>query len=61
MVITSCRYLEERFQECTEKDGVVMATSVEKVVVALRKRTKQLGRIAEKKEVRCEILAHQEK
>ena len=28
--MTSCRYLEERFQECSREDGVALATSVER-------------------------------
>ena len=42
-VITSCRHLEEKFQECSKKGGVAMATSVETPGVDLTTRTKQLG------------------
>ena len=41
--ITPCKFLEESFQECSKKEGVVKATSVETVGVDLRRRTKQLG------------------
>ena len=60
--VTSCWYLEERFQECSKK-GVVLATSVETLGVDLRTRAKQSGSEGEgqKQEVWCEILAYQEK
>ena len=61
--ITFCENLEERFQKCSKKEGVVLATSVETLGVDLRTRTKQLGSEEEdeKKEVQCEILAYHEK
>ena len=37
--ITSCKYLEERCQECSKKEGVVLETSVETLGVDLRTRT----------------------
>ena len=50
--VTSCRYLEERFQECSKK-GVVLATGVGTLGVVLKTRAKQLGSEGEdlKKEV----------
>ena len=37
-VISSCSYLKERFQECSNREGVVMATSVETLGGDLRRR-----------------------
>ena len=56
-VITSYKYVEEELRECSKKGGVEMADSVETLGVDLTRQTKQLGA----KEVRCEVLAHQEK
>ena len=42
-VFASCRDLEERFQECSEQEGAVMATSVETSGLDLCSRTEQLG------------------
>ena len=55
MVITSCRYLEERFQECTKKDGVVLAKSVETLGVVLGSRTKQLGAEEKPRRKKCDV------
>ena len=41
--ITSCTFLEERFQECSKTDGFVLETSVETQGVDLRTRTRHLG------------------
>ena len=49
--ITSCQHVEEKFQECSKEEGVVLETSVETLGVDLRTRTQQ--------EVSYEILAHQ--
>ena len=54
-VITSCRHLEERFQECTKKGGVAMATSVETPGVDLTTRTKQLGSKEKSRRTKCEV------
>ena len=40
--ITSCRYLEERFQEWSKKEELVQATTVEMRGVDLKTRTNQL-------------------
>ena len=58
--LNSCKYLEERFQECSQKEG---ATSVETLGVDFRKENQAVGSEGEgeKKEVRCERLAYQEK
>ena len=42
-VIASCRYQEERLQDCSKKEGVVMATGVETLGEDMRMRSKQLG------------------
>ena len=60
-VITSCRYLEERYQECSKKEGVVVAMSVETLGVDLRTRTKQLEAKERSRRQKCEvILVYQE-
>ena len=41
--ITYCRHLEERFQECSKKEGVIMATSVETVRSGLRNANQAVG------------------
>ena len=41
-VITSCKYSEEKFQECSKKEGVDWATSVGTLGVDLRMRAKHL-------------------
>ena len=41
-VLASCSYLEEKFQECSNKEGARLVTSVETLGVDLRARTKQL-------------------
>ena len=60
--ITSCKYLEERFQDCSKK-GVALATSVETLGVDLNNEDQAAGGEGEgeKKEVRCKIFACQEK
>ena len=63
--ITSCKYLDERFHQCSKK-GVPLETSAEAPGVDLRTRTKQLEAAGgegegEEEEVRCETPAHQEK
>ena len=62
-VMTSCKCLEVRFQKCSQKERVVLATSNETLGAELKTRTDQLGAKEknEKKEVGCEILADQEK
>ena len=62
-VITSSRYQEKKFQECSKKGGVAMATSVETPGADLTTRTKQLGAKEKSRstKVRGEILTHQEK
>ena len=59
--ITSCNYLEERFQQCSKREGVVLARSVETLGVDPRTRIKLFGakEKGEKKLVRCEILCYQ--
>ena len=60
-VITSCRYLEERYQESSKKEGVVVAMSVETPGVHLRTRTKQLEARERSRRKKCEvILVYQE-
>ena len=54
-VVASSRFLEERFQECSKKDGVVVATSVEALEVDLRTRTKHLGAKAKSRRKKCEV------
>ena len=54
--------LEERFQECSKREGVVRTTSVGALGVDLRTNTKHSGtKEKARRKVRCEILAHQEK
>ena len=53
--ITSCRYLEERFQECSRKEGVALETSVETLQVDLRTRTKQLGAKEKAGRKKCDV------
>ena len=54
--ITSCKYLEERFQECSKK-GVALETSVETLGVDVRTRTKQLGAKEKARRTKCEGLS----
>ena len=42
-VLASCRYVKEKFQECSKREGVGLADSVEIPGADLRKRTKKLG------------------
>ena len=51
----SCRYLEERFEECSKQEGVVMATSVVTLGVDLRTRTEQLGATEKSRRKKCEV------
>ena len=53
--ITFCEYLEERFQECSKKKGVVSATGVETLGVYLRTRTKQLGAKEKTRRKKCNV------
>ena len=53
--ITSCKYLEDRFQDCSKKGGVVLATSVETLGVDLRTRTKQLGAKEKARRQKCDV------
>ena len=53
--ITSCRYLEERFQECSRKEGVALETSVETLQGDLRTRTKQLGAKEKAGRKKCDV------
>ena len=43
-VIASCSYLDEKFQECSNREGMGLATSVEKHLVGVKEERK--GRIA---------------
>ena len=54
-VITSCRYREERYQESSKKEGVVVAMSVETLGVDLRTRTKQLEAKERSRRKKCEV------
>ena len=40
-VVTSCKYLEEEWRECSTREGVVMAESVETLGVNLRTQIKE--------------------
>ena len=55
-MITSCRYLEERYQECSKKEGVVVAMSVETLGVDLRTRTKLLEAKERSRRQKCEVI-----
>ena len=57
-VIASCSNFEEKFQECSKREGMCVATSVETQGLDLRTTTQQSGA---KEEVRFEILAGQKK
>ena len=61
-VWVSFRYLEEKLRVCNRREGVVLAESVEPLGVDLRAQTEAAGseREGDQKEVRCEMLAHQE-
>ena len=52
--ITSCKHLEERFQECSKKEGAVLATRVATLAVDLRSRTKQLGAKEKAQRKKCD-------
>ena len=52
--ITSCKYLEERFQECTKKEGVVLATSVETLVGGPENQNQALGGEGESEKM-CDV------
>ena len=53
--ITSCKLLEEMFQECSKTEGVVFATSVETLGVDLRIRTNQLGAKEKARRKKCDV------
>ena len=57
-MIASCRCQGEKLRSYSTREGVSVATSVETLGVDLRTQTMKQR---EKKEVRCEILAHEEK
>ena len=52
--VTSCKYLEERFQECSKKEEV-LATKVETLGVDLRTRTKQLVAKEKARRRKCDV------
>ena len=52
--ITSCKYLEERFQECSKK-GVLWVTSVESLGAELRMRTEKLGAMEKARRKKCDV------
>ena len=54
-VIASCGHLEETFQECSKREGVGLATSVESLGVDLKTRTKQLGAKEEARRKKCDV------
>ena len=54
-VITSCNYVEERFQECRMKEGVALETSVETLGVDLRARTKAVGAREKARRKKCDV------
>ena len=54
-VVTSCSYLEEKFLDCSKREGVGLATSVGTSGVDLRSAIKQVS-ANEKEKVRREIL-----
>ena len=54
-VTASCRYLEEKFQECSKREGVGLATSVASLRVDLRTRTKQLGAKEKVRRKKCDV------
>ena len=53
--VISCRCLEERFHQCSKKEVVVMATSVETIGADLRTRSKQLGAKEQSRRKKCEV------
>ena len=53
-MIASCRYLEEKFQECSKR-GVGFATNVETSGVNVRTRTKQSGANEKAKRKKCDV------
>ena len=55
-VTTSCRYLEERFQEYSKNEGLVMATSVETLgVVAFVNEKSATGSEREVEKKKCKL------
>ena len=54
-VIASCTYLEEKFQECTKRGRVGLATSVETEGVDLKTTTKQLGAKVTVGRTKCDV------
>ena len=55
-VIISCIYLEERFHECSKKEGVIMATSVETTGVDLIREPSERSRAEKRCEVRFSLV-----
>ena len=55
MKLSSCKYLEERFQECSKKAGVDLETHVETLGVDLRTRTKLLGTKEKARRQKCDV------
>ena len=60
-MIASCGYLEEKLQGCSKEEGVRVADSVETLGGGLEDQSQEVRskRKSEKKELHCEILAHQ--
>ena len=61
-MIASCSFLEDELRQCSKEEERTMADSVETLGVDFRTGVKNLGakEKSAKKEVHCEILAHQE-
>ena len=53
-MIASCSFLEETLRECSKREGVIVAESVETLGVDLRTQTKKLG-AKEKARKRCDV------
>ena len=47
MTITSCKYLESRFHECSKNEGMVLATSVQNAGGRLETENQAAGRAGE--------------
>ena len=54
-MIASCSHLEAKFQECSKREEVERANSVETPGVDLRTRTRQLGAKEKARRKKCDV------
>ena len=54
-VIASRSYVEEKFHECSKREGVGLATRGETLRVDMRRRTKELGAKEKSSRMKCDV------